>query len=82
MKCLHLLLMLFIFVMSTDNAEAQRRYRSKYAPPHLQRGGLLETSKGYGKKFHWGTAIIERGVIKSKRKKIRPSVWYSLYDGW
>ena len=80
MKCLHILLMLFIFIMSTDNAEAQRRYRPKYARPYLHRGGALETSKGYGIKFHWGTAIIERGVIKSRRKKLRSSVWYSLYD--
>ena len=70
MRCLSILLMFFMFIMSSGRAEAQGRYSSRYAPPYFHWGtAYLERSKGYGIKRHWGTAIIERGRIRNRRRK-------------
>ena len=54
MKCLSILLMFFMFIMSSGRAEAREpRYSSRYAPPY----------------YHWGTAIIERGRIRNRYRK-------------
>jgi len=71
MRYLSILLMFFMFIMSSGRAEAgEPRYSSRYAPPYLHWGTAhLERSKGYGTKFHWGTAIIERGRIRNRYRK-------------
>ena len=71
MKCLSILLMFFMFIMSSGRAEAREpRYSSRYAPPYRHWGtALLERSKGYGIKRHWGTAIIERGRLRHRYRK-------------
>ena len=57
MKCLSILLMFFMFIMSSGRAEAREpRYSSRYAPPYLSLGNgtCLKGRRHMEQNFHWG----------------------------